>query len=463
MTSAPPHTAEQPPELPQIARHAATVLAGQLAVMAFGVTDTLVAGRDGEASLAALSVGSAIFISIYVGLMGVLQALMPVWAQQRGAGDLPAVGRSVRQSLYLCAAASVLGMGLLLSPAPLLRWTEIPPTLRAEVVQYLAALAFALPAALLFRIYSTLNQALGRPQLVTWLQVGSLFIKIPLSIWFTLGGAGLPAQGVVGCAWATLIVNYTMLGLALWLLRTQSIYEPLQLWRPLERPHGPTLGSFLQLGVPAGMAIMVEVTSFTLMALFIARQGTTAAAAHQIASNMGALLYMVPLSLAIATSTRVSYWLGAGDPQHARRIVHMGFRLAALTGIALAAMLFIANYAIASLYSGSPAVVAVASGLLLWVAAYHLADACQTLCVFVLRSYHITVAPLVVYCVLLWGLGLGGGYLLAYGTWSPWAQMAHSPTAFWACSALALAITAAAFGAMLLKAAARTALPLPSA
>ena len=64
---------------------------------------------------------------------------------------------------------------------------------------------------------------------------------------------------------------------------------------------------------------------------------------------------------------------------------------------------------------------------------------------------------------LLWGLGLGGGYLLAYGTWSPWAQMAHSPTAFWACSALALAITAAAFAAMLLKAAARTALPPPSA
>ncbi len=209
--------------------------------------------------------------------------------------------------------------------------------------QYLAVLAFALPAALLFRVYSTLNQALGKPQLVTWLQVASLFIKVPLSIWFTLGGAGLPAQGVVGCAWATLLVNYTMLALAVWLLRTQSICPPLQLWRPLERPHAPTLSGFLQLGVPAGLAIMVEVTSFTLMALFIARQGTTAAAAHQIAANMAALLYMVPLSLAIATSTRVSYWLGAGQALRAQRVVYIGFRLAALTGIALAAILFIAN------------------------------------------------------------------------------------------------------------------------
>ena len=414
------------------------------------------AGRDGEASLAALSVGSAIFISIYVGLMGVLQALMPVWAQQRGAGDLQGMGFSVRQSLYLCMGASALGMAVLLFPAPLLRWTEIPPALRSEVEQYLAVLAFALPAALLFRVYSTLNQALGKPQLVTWLQVASLFIKVPLSIWFTLGGAGLPAQGVVGCAWATLVVNYTMLALAVWLLRTQSIYTPLQLWRPLERPHAPTLSGFLQLGVPAGLAIMVEVTSFTLMALFIARQGTTAAAAHQIAANMAALLYMVPLSLAIATSTRVSYWLGAGQALRAQRVVYIGFRLAALTGIALAAILFIANQEVASVYSDSPAVAGVASGLLLWVAAYHLADASQTLCVFVLRSYRITVAPLVVYCVLLWGLGLGGGYLVAYSDTGIWSSMAASPAAFWACSALALLVTAAAFMAMLAKAAARS-------
>src|SRR5690606_20013742 len=38
-----------------IARHAGTVLAGQLATMAFGVTDTIVAGRYSQQALAALS------------------------------------------------------------------------------------------------------------------------------------------------------------------------------------------------------------------------------------------------------------------------------------------------------------------------------------------------------------------------------------------------------------------------
>lgn len=103
-------------ELSTISRHAITVLAGQLAVMAFGVTDTIVAGRHGEASLAALSVGSAIFISVYVALIGVLQALLPVWAELRGARQTDSLGRSLRQSLYLCGAASLVGMAILLSP-----------------------------------------------------------------------------------------------------------------------------------------------------------------------------------------------------------------------------------------------------------------------------------------------------------------------------------------------------------
>ncbi|MBT9512192.1 MAG: MATE family efflux transporter [Acidovorax sp.] len=434
-----------------ITRHALTVLAGQLAVMAFGVTDTIVAGRYSESSLAALSVGSAIFISVYVALIGVLQALLPVWAELRGARETEGVGRSLRQALYLCGAASLIGQAVLLSPGPILHWTEVPVALRADVENYLAVLALALPPALLFRIYSTLNQALGRPQLVTWLQVGSLFIKLPLSVWFTFGGAGLPALGVVGCAWATLVVNGSMLALAVWLLRTQDLYEPLDLWRRMEPPHWPTIAGFARLGIPAGLAVMVEVTSFTLMALFIARQGTTASAAHQIAANLAAVLYMVPLSLAIATSARVSYWLGAGNPAQARKVVFIGFRLSALIGIALAAILFIAKDHLGGVYSTNAGVVAMTGGVLVWVAAYHAADALQTLCVFVLRCYRITLAPLAVYCALLWGAGLGGGYWLAYTGHGPWAGV-PSPTPFWAASAIALAVTAVLFVAMLWRA-----------
>ena len=439
-------------ELRTIGRHAGTVLVGQLAVMAFGVTDTLVAGRFSAEALAALSVGSAVYISIFIALNGVMQAQLPVWAELRGGGRNAEVGRSVRQALYLCFMAMALGITALLLPGPLLQWTEVPPALQADVEHYLFILAFAVPPSLLFRMYATLNQSLGHPLLVTWVQIGSLAVKVPLSIWLTFGGLDVPALGLAGCAFATLAVAWLMLGLAVWMLRTQPMYLPYRIWQRMEPPHWPTIAGFARLGVPTGLAIMVEVTAFTLMALFIARQGTVAAASHQIASNLVGVLYMMPLSLGIAVSARVSWWLGAGDERQARLALRLGLKLALGLALGSAALVVLAHVPLARLYAGpNLQVAALAGGLLVWAALYHVADALQAVCVFVLRSYGVAVSSLVVYCVMLWGIGLGGGYLLAYRGIAGFGPT-QDPAAFWSAGALALALTSAVFMALLWRA-----------
>ena len=129
-------------------------------------------------------------------------------------------------------------------------------------------LAAGLAPSLLFRLYSTLNQALGRPMLVTWLQIGSLALKVPLSIWLVGGGAGVPALGAVGCAWATFAVNYLMLAVALMMLRS-PVYRPYRIWNPMKPPQWRQILGFARLGLPGGMANLVEVTSFTLISLFV--------------------------------------------------------------------------------------------------------------------------------------------------------------------------------------------------
>jgi MATE family multidrug resistance protein len=436
-------------ELRTIARHAGTVLVGQLATMAFGVADTIVAGRYAETALAALSVGSAVYISVFVGLMGMLQALLPVWAELHGRALTSApdpqrrldVGRSVRQSLYLASLCAIVGIVGLAFPGPLLEWTEVPQALQGEVRAYLGVLALALPAALLFRLFSTLNQSLGKPKLVTWLQTFSLGVKVPLTVWFAFGGWGLPAMGAAGCAWATVMVNWLLVALALWLLRSQPLYTPYAIWARMERPDWPAIREFARLGIPAGLSVMVEVTSFTLMALFIARQGTLAAAAHQVAANLAAVMYMMPLSISIAMSARVSYWLGAGDARQARATIRTGFRLGLGMALLVAGAVFLGRAHIAAVYSSQPDVVLLASGLLAWLGASHVGDATQAMCVFVLRCYRVAVAPLVAYSVLLWGLGLGGGFVLAYRGIGDWPAL-KSPAAFWIAGAAALAVMA---------------------
>ena len=431
-------------ELKIIARHAGTVLVGQLAVMAFGVADTVIAGRYSDTALAALSVGSAIYISVYVGLIGIVQALLPIWAEMLGANKQNLMGRSLRQSLYLTGLITLAGMVVLLFPGGLLRWAQVPQAMLNDVANYLTVLAFAFAPSILFRLYSTFNQSLGKPLLVTWLQVGALLVKIPLSIWLVAGGLGIKPMGVVGCAWATLVVNYLLLALALVMLRTQSFYKPYRLWQRMEPPDWPTIGKFARLGIPAGMSYLVEVTSFTLMAVFIARLGVVASASHQIAASMAAVLYMMPLSLAIACSARVSFWLGANRSEDAKRVVLLGIKLAVIISIALAAILLIARDTISSYYSNNPVIVSAASSLLIWVAAYHLADSIQAVCAFLLRCYGVTLAPLMIYSILLWGFGLYGGYKLAYDGLLGAAAM-PSPDTFWLASSLALGLVAVCF------------------
>ena len=438
-------------ELRVILRHAGTVLVGQLAVMAFGVADTMIAGRHSPQALATLSLASSIYISVYVALNGLVQALLPIWAELHGGGRQTELGRSVRQALYICALASMVGIAALCFPDPWLAWTDVPQALWPEVRQYLLVLAAALTPSLLFRLYGTINQSLGLPRLVTWLQAGALLVKIPLSVWLTFGAGSWSGLGVVGCAWATLAVNSLMLLTGIWLMRTQDIYRPYRLWQRMEAPDPAQLRRFLALGVPASLSIMVEVTSFTLMALFIARMGEVALASHQIAASMAAVLYMVPLSLGIATSARVGYWIGADQQAKARRAAHTGLLVAAGTALLGASVLMLSRHTVAAGFARDAAVAAAAAGWLAWVAAYHLADALQAVCVFVLRCWRITLSPLLIYAALLWGLGLYGGYLLAYRGLGPW-EPRPSVSSFWLTSTVALALVSGLFLWRLLRA-----------
>jgi MATE family multidrug resistance protein len=362
----------------------------------------------------------------------------------------------------------VIGMWALLFPGPLLRWTQVPFELQAQVQDYLTIVAFGVPASLLFRLYSTLNQSLGKPKLVTWVQVGALAVKVPLSILLVLGIPGwLDPMGLVGCGWATLVVNCLMLGLAVWLLRTQDFYKPFRIWAPMEAPNAATLLRFVRLGLPSGLAIGVEVTSFTLMSLFIARLGVVASASHQIVANMAAVLYMVPLALSIASSARISYWLGANQVQKARRALRTGLGLVLLMCVGLSGLLWTQRGTLAALYTQSPEVAALAATLLVWLVLYHFADAIQVFCVFALRCYGVTLLPLVTYTLLLWGVGLAGGYGVAYAwpedvTVLSWLTP-QSPLAFWQTSSLALCLTAGLLLAVLWRVAYRQRLNTPLA
>jgi MATE family multidrug resistance protein len=354
---------------------------------------------------------------------------------------VPEAGRQVHQALWVAAALALLGSLLLVFPYPFLALSGASPAVAEKVRGYLLALAFSLPASLLFTVYRGFNVAVSRPKAVMVLQVAALGLKLPLSTLLVFGwpALGLPALGVVGCGIATCVAMWAQVLAALWLLRRDRFYADFQLFgRGLDRPHGVSLRQFLRLGLPMGAAILVEVTGFAFMAIFIARLGTTPVAGHQLAANLVSMLFMMPLALANATGTLVAQRIGAGDaarrpPAGLARPVDR-LRRGGPDGRAV----FAAREPVLGLYTSNAAVIAAALPLVAWMAVFHVADAAQTVAAFVLRAYKVATVPVLIYVAALWGVGLGGGYGAGLQPAGQRATRAAGAPGFWVASTTGL-------------------------
>jgi len=426
----------------RIVHLAAPLLVGQLAVIAFGVIDTVMSGRASALDLAAVGLGGSIYITVYISLMGVLQALAPIAAQLHGAGRAQEIGVEVRQAAWLGLALAVPGMLLLLQPGPLLSLAKAPPELVDKASAYLQIAAFGLPAALAFRIYSALNNALSRPIMVTVLQLGGLVLKVPLNAWFIHGGLGLPAMGGPGCSLASTLISWAWCLTALAILYRNPAYRPLAIFSNWSWPSPPHIRALLRLGLPMGLTYLIEITSFTLMSIFITRMGTVMLAGHQIIANLSAVAYMVPLSLAIATSTLVAQAIGARDHAAARQLAWSGIRLAATLAVLSGALLWLLRWPVLHAYTEDPGVVAAALPLMLLIALYQGFDAVQVMTAFILRAYKIALIPTLIYAASLWGVGLCGGYVLGFGLIEGLPAFTHGPSGFWMANSISLALAA---------------------
>jgi MATE family multidrug resistance protein len=127
------------------------------------------------------------------------------------------------------------------------------------------------------------------------------------------------------------------------------------------------------------------------------------------------MMFMTALALATAAGTLVAQHLGAGQKREARIVGRHAMTLAALVAAALGAIVALAREPIVALYTSNPDAAAAALPLLVWVWFFHLGDALQTVAAYVLRAYQVATLPMVIYVIALWGLGIGGGYFLAFG------------------------------------------------
>ncbi len=431
----------------QLLHHAWPVLIAQLLSMSMMVADTLIAGRYGTADLAAVAVGSGLYVSVVMLLVGILQAVAPTIAHHFGAGRLEAIGPSLQQGFWLALMLAVPGTLLLAFPAPLLDLARVPEDVAGKAGAYLAATAFGLPAVLLYRTFYAFNNAVGRPRPLMVISLVVASSHIPLAWALTHGVSGLPALGGTGCGVSTALVSWLGLGCGLaYLLRNPSCRQ-YRIFRDWGRPQAGAIGGLLRLGLPMGFSTFIEITSFTLIALFVARLGAEAVAGHRVVANLAALIYMLPLAMSIATLVLVGQAAGAHDWARARATVKVGLWLTGGFATAIGVGLWFVREPVIALSTGDAGVRAVALGLIAYICLYQIFDAIQTVASHALRGYKVTLLPMLLHTVCFWGIGLGGGYWLSYHALG--RDAAPTVAGFWEASVVATILASLLFGTLL--------------
>jgi MATE family multidrug resistance protein len=222
--------------------------------MAFGVLDTAMTGHAGSVDLAIMALSISIYITVFVGLMGVMHALIPIQAQHVGAGELDRVGHIWGQGVWVSLVLSVVGGAVMMFPDVWLSYSgDVDPAVRAGMKSYLQALTFALPAALMFRTVYALANAVSRPKLIMAINLIGIVLKIFLNWLLIFGNWGMPALGATGAGISSAIVMWINLGIGLWFIYHTPFYK--QFGLKLGAPDIKALWSILRLGIPMGLYI----------------------------------------------------------------------------------------------------------------------------------------------------------------------------------------------------------------
>nr|WP_297311495.1 MATE family efflux transporter [Neptuniibacter sp.] len=384
----------------------------QIAQTSMGFVDTLMAGRYDSTDLAAVSLGSSIWLPVFIASQGILIATTPLVAHLVGADRPEETQKTLHQGTIISLILTVLAMALLHNCMPILMAMNVEPELANLTDQYLKAVSWGFPALLFYQLIRSYIEGFGKTQPAMKIAILGLICNIPLNYVLIYGRFGLPELGGVGCGWATAIVMWIMLFVAVvYILKTPDFKElkPFSRW---QTPQLTALANYLKLGLPIGVSLLVEVSMFSVIALLLADLGEIMIASHQITLSFTGLVFMLPLSISMALTIRVGHQLGYGLPQAARFSAKTGLLITLTIAIFSSSLMALFAAEIADLYTTDTRILDIAASLILIAALFQFSDAIQITCSGTLRGYKDTLIPLLMVFIAYWLIGLPTGFVL---------------------------------------------------
>jgi MATE family multidrug resistance protein len=407
-------------ELTETLKLAVPIALTQLGQIAMMTTDIALIGRLGDEAVAAAALANTVFwISFTFGL-GLVSAVAPLAAQGFGARNPRLVRRALRTGLWVALLISLPIMVFPLRGEQILLALGQAPSTARLAQQYLFGLAWGVAPSLWFIAIRGFMGALNRPEPGLWITLAAIPANAVLVYLLIHGELGLPRLELFGAGLATTIINFAMFLAGLWFATCRPPFRKYHVLGRIWRTDWNLMRQLIAIGAPISISFLLEYGLFSAAALLMGLISTTALAAHQIALQVTAILFMVPFGIGMAATVRVGHAVGRGDAAAVKR----AGLVATLLGIALVSALTLGvifcRFAIARFFFGAAAestgiAIELTATLLMVGATFFVADGIQTVAAGALRGMNDTRVPLMFAAISYWLIGFTAAYGLAFG------------------------------------------------
>jgi multidrug resistance protein, MATE family len=406
-------------ELSETLKLAVPIALTQLGQIAMMTTDIALIGRLGSEAMAAAALAHTVFFVSFTFGMGLVSAVAPLAAQAFGARKPHLIRRSLRVGLWAALLMSLPMMALLLRGEHILLMLGQAPASAQLAQQYLLGLAWGMLPALWFMAIRGFMSAVNRPEPILWITLAAIPANAALVYVLLYGAFGMPELGLFGVGLASSIVNAATFLAGLWFATRRRPFRKYHVLGHFWRIDWQLMRQLIVIGAPISISFLLEYGLFGAAGLLMGVISTTALAAHQIALQVAAILYMVPFGIAMAATVRVGHAIGRGDAGAVRRAGYVATWLGIVLAAVLTLAVIVSRFGIAAVFLGesTDAAAALSATLLLVGSTLFIADAIQTIAAGSLRGMNDTRIPLLFATLSYWLIGFPCACWL--GFWTP--------------------------------------------
>ncbi|MGR3485684.1 MAG: MATE family efflux transporter [Paracoccaceae bacterium] len=393
------------------------LMGSNVAQVAIGLTDTVMMGRYGVDELAAMTIaGSVYHLAFFLGL-GLAVGVAPLAAEALERGDDIRVRRVTRMAIWLSV---VYGLGMMLPlwlSGAILRASGQEEVVAALGQDYLRIAGWALAPFLVAQVLRSLLSAVERTGIVLWSTVGAAVLNVPVNYALIFGNWGAPELGIRGAAIASLTV--TLLGLAVLLVYVAITEARLTLFVRLWKFDWPAARDVLRIGAPIGLTTVAEGGLFSASAFMVGWVSAPALAAHGVALQLAALVFVIHLGLSQAVTVRAGQAMGRHDRAMLLRTARTAVVMSALIAACVVTVFLTIPEVLVSAFLDRDepqreAILTLGVSLMLLAALFQTVDALQVIVLGLLRGVQDTAVPLGIAAVSYWIVGVPVGYALGF-------------------------------------------------